>query len=421
MQTQKSYKNVGMQTLVPNNSAEPFNATFSEAELSFFSNSEGCSTELERVAINRIPVLSKNGTPLMPCKPAKARKLLESGKAIKKWSKLGIFYIQLTFDPTSEPNKNQKVVLGIDPGSKFDGYAVTTEIVNLTGMSELPSGIADKLETRRRMRRARRYRNTRHRPCRFDNRNREGFIAPSQRAKVEFRLKIVKELCKLYPATDFAVEDVRFNHYEKRWGKHFSTVEIGKTILYTELQKIGTLHFFNGYETKETREKLSLKKSSKKESRKPESHATDAIALAFMVKPIKVTSIYPFYVWKRYQNAKRQLHRLEPDTDGIRRRYGGSNSLNPFKKNDVVRFKGELARVGGFMDKKISLHNYNLNNKRFTQNATLDNCYRLFNQRIMFEVEHDNRSVNPVYINARGTLPPAAKAGGFPLPLDPTL
>ena len=35
----------------------------------------------------------------MPCKPGKARKLLRIGKASKKRNKLGIFYLQLTFDP----------------------------------------------------------------------------------------------------------------------------------------------------------------------------------------------------------------------------------------------------------------------------------------------------------------------------------
>jgi hypothetical protein len=220
MQTQKNYKNVGMRILVPNNSTEPLNAVSGgNTELSSSRSLEGCSTEtLDKVVINRVPVISKSGKPLMPCKPAKARKLLESGLAVKKWSKkLGIFYIQLTFDPKSELNTNQKVILSADPGSMFDGYAVKTNMVNLTAMSELPSKIADKLESRRKMRRARRFRNTRQRPKRFDNRNRGGFIAPSQRAKVEFKLTIIKELCKLYPVTDFAIEDVAFNHYEKRW------------------------------------------------------------------------------------------------------------------------------------------------------------------------------------------------------------
>ncbi len=417
MQTQKNYKNVGMQILVPNNSTEPLNAMFSgNTKLSSSCNLEGCSTEtLDKVAIDRVPVISKSGKPLMPCKPAKARKLLQSGKAEKRWSKLGIFYIQLTFDPTSEINENQKIVLSVDPGSKFDGYAVTTKTVNLTGMSELPSGIADKLETRRTMRRARRYRNTRQRPRRFDNRNREGFIAPSQKSKVDFRLKIIKEICKLFPVMDFSVEDVAFNHYKKRWGKHFSTVEIGKNTLYSELRTIGQLHIFKGHQTKEEREKLGLKKISKKDKRSPESHATDAIALASLVNPVAIISMHPFYVWKRYQNSRRQIHRLEPDRKGIRKRYCGSNSIYPFKKNDVVIFKGELSRTGGFMDNKMSLHNYNLDNKRFTQSASPNNCHRLFNQKIMFEIEHGCRNGTPVLIIPRGQIPLTAEAGEFPL------
>lgn len=170
MQTQKNYKNVGMHIQVPNNSVEPLNTMFNgNIELSSSCNLDGCSTKLEKAEISRIPVISKTNQPLMPCKPAKARKLLRNGRANSKWSKLGIFYIQLTFDPKSELNKNQNVVIGIDPGSRFDGYAVTSKTVNLTGMSELPSGIAYKLEIRRRMRRARRFRNTRRRECRFPN------------------------------------------------------------------------------------------------------------------------------------------------------------------------------------------------------------------------------------------------------------
>lgn len=348
MQKQKNYKNVRTQILILNNSAEPLNAMSNgNIELSSSSNLEGCETILEKVVINRIPVQSKNGKPLMPCRPAKARKLLRDGKAIKKWSKLGIFYIQLNFDPESEPNKNQIVVLGLDPGSKFDGYCVTSNIVNVTGMSELPSGIADKLETRRTMRRARRFRNCPRREKRFDNRTKDGFISPSQKAKIDFRLKIVTELLKLYPVTDFVVEDVRFNHYKKKWGKHFSTVEIGKAFVYRELKKLGKLTLIDGTETCQRRKELGLKKSSKKNKREPEAHATDAIALASFAKPPDSTTVPLFLVWKRYQNSRRQLHRLEPDKKNIRTRYGGSDSLDSFKKNDVVFYQGELARIGG--------------------------------------------------------------------------
>jgi hypothetical protein len=151
----------------------------------------------------------------------------------------------------------------------------------------------------------------------------------------------------------------------------------------------------------------------------PESHATDAIALASLVRLIDIISIPSFYIWKRYQNARRQIHRFEPDRKGIRRRYGGSNSINPFKKNDVVIYEGELVRIGGFMDKRMSLHNYDIDNKRFTQSASPKDCHRLFNQKIMFEVEYDHRNVTPILTIPRGQIPPVAKAGGFPLTLDP--
>lgn len=413
MQTQNNYKNVRTRILILNNSVEPLNTMFSgsgniNTGLSSSRSLEGCSTKLEKTEISRVPVISKNGKPLMPCKPTKARKLLRDEKAVSKWSRLGVFYIQLTFDPQSELNKNQRVVVGIDPGSNFDGYAVTSKTVNLTGMSELPSGIADKLETRRTMRRARRFRNCRRRECRFDNRNKDGFIAPSQKSKIDFRLKIVKELCKLFPVTDFVVEDVRFNHFKKKWGKHFSTVEIGKALVYKELKTLGKVTLINGTETNKRRKELGLKKSSKKNKREPESHATDAIALASFAKLLDSTAVPLFYIWKRYQNPRRQLHRFEPDKEGIRTRYGGSQSLSGLKKNDVVTYQGELARVGGYMGNRISLHEFDLDNKRFTQIGKPFDCTRLFNQKILFE-----------NVLKWGTIPLIAKANEFPLPLHP--
>ncbi|MEI2581019.1 RRXRR domain-containing protein [Scytonema sp. PRP1] len=40
----------------------------------------------------RIPVVDKDNQPLMPTTPARARKWVESGKAVKRWSKCGQFY-----------------------------------------------------------------------------------------------------------------------------------------------------------------------------------------------------------------------------------------------------------------------------------------------------------------------------------------
>lgn len=86
--------------------------------------------------MQRVPVLHKDGTPLMPCKPAKARKLIRDGKAVKHWTREGSFYIQLKFETSKH---TQPMCLGIDPGAKFDGYAVLTdkEIVT-SAMAILP-------------------------------------------------------------------------------------------------------------------------------------------------------------------------------------------------------------------------------------------------------------------------------------------
>ncbi len=49
--------------------------------------------------MSRVPVLSTEGKPLMPTKPSRARRWIKEGKAIKKFNKLGQFYVQLLVEP----------------------------------------------------------------------------------------------------------------------------------------------------------------------------------------------------------------------------------------------------------------------------------------------------------------------------------
>ena len=42
----------------------------------------------------RVPVFSKQNIPLMPTKPSRARRWVKEGKAIGKFNKLGIYYVQ---------------------------------------------------------------------------------------------------------------------------------------------------------------------------------------------------------------------------------------------------------------------------------------------------------------------------------------
>lgn len=58
------------------------------------------SVKSDFVAIGRVPVVSASGERLMPCKPSKAKKLLEAGKAEEKQGTDGLPYIQLKFDPS---------------------------------------------------------------------------------------------------------------------------------------------------------------------------------------------------------------------------------------------------------------------------------------------------------------------------------
>ena len=97
-------------------------------------------------------VINKYGSPLMPCKPSKARKLLKQGKA--KVVKKEPFTIQLLYGSS---NYKQEVNLGVDCGSKMIGLSATTKTQELYSAEvELRNDIVDLLSTRRQYRRSRR-------------------------------------------------------------------------------------------------------------------------------------------------------------------------------------------------------------------------------------------------------------------------
>jgi hypothetical protein len=58
----------------------------------------------------RVPVISVDNVPLMPTKPSRARRWIKEGKAIGKFNKLGIFYVQLIAEPSN--TKAQEIVNG---------------------------------------------------------------------------------------------------------------------------------------------------------------------------------------------------------------------------------------------------------------------------------------------------------------------
>ena len=155
-------------------------------------------------------VISKNGQPLMPTERyGKVRRLLKSGMA-KVISRCP-FTIQLQYETAT--NITQPVCLGVDAGSKHIGLSATTEKKVLYEADiELRHDIVNLLATRRELRRGRRFRKTRYRKVRFNNRKKsEGWLAPSVRQKIECHLKVVEKVHKILPITNIVVEIASFD------------------------------------------------------------------------------------------------------------------------------------------------------------------------------------------------------------------
>lgn len=302
-----------------------------------------------RQMITRVPVVGVDGKPLMPTTPRKARLLIRDGLAEPRRNKLGLFYIRM-LRPVG--TATQPVALAVDPGAKYDGVAVAShKQVELRAMVFLPDDMPRKMETRRHLRRARRYRKTPRRSARFDNRRRKDYwLAPTQKSKVETRLKVVRELCGIYPIRLIITEDVRFNHARDRNGKHFSTVEIGKTLTYREYRKLAPLELVEVSDTDAWRERFGLeKRTDRKWEQVPETHANDAAAILMGVTGCKNNPAAPFFVWRRLRYARRSLYRQNPRKGGVRPRFGGTANGGFFRKGDWVEAEKAGVKCRGWV------------------------------------------------------------------------
>jgi hypothetical protein len=154
-------------------------------------------------------VINIKGEPLMPCKEAKARKLLRDNLAAVV--KREPFTIQLIFECE---NIKQNITLGVDAGSKYIGLSATTDTKELYSADvELRNDIVDLLSTRRQNRRTRRNR-LRYRKARFDNRvksKNKGWLAPSIENKINTHFNIVAKVHQILPISKIIVETASFD------------------------------------------------------------------------------------------------------------------------------------------------------------------------------------------------------------------
>lgn len=158
--------------------------------------------------MQKVYVKNKDGEPLMPCKPAKARHLLRDSKA--EVINVCPFTIRLNWDCE---NKTQEVIVGLDTGAVNVGCsAVSGNRVLYASETKLRTDISKKMQRRVTYRRSRRTRKTRYREVRFDNRTRpEGWLPPSLKSKAESTTKIVKQLSELLPISKVIVEIAKFD------------------------------------------------------------------------------------------------------------------------------------------------------------------------------------------------------------------
>lgn len=310
-----------------------------------------------------------NGEAMMPCCPARARRLIASKNATPFIHK-GVFCIRMNRAPSD--NKLQSVTVGVDPGSKKEGISVTTQTKTIINIQlDAVTWVKDALESSRNARRARRFRNTPCRKNKYLNYSTKEWLSPSTKARWQLKLNLIRSLTKIFPISTAVIEDIKAKTKldKKNWNVSFSPLEVGKKWFYSELESIGLdVVLKQGFETAELRKQHGFSKSKNKVSNTWDAHCVDSWILSAYnadMLPILDTSML---LIKPMQFHRRQLHVFQPAKDGIRRPYGSTRSIG-FRRGSIVSHpKYGVCTIGGTSKNRISLHNLQTG-KRLTQSA----------------------------------------------------
>lgn len=295
--------------------------------------------------------------------------------------------MQLTGEPSGRDT--QDIVIGVDPGKHYSGIGVqSTKFTLYTAhLILLFNTVRERMDNRRLMRRGRRGRRINrscefskraHRERRFDNR-RQNKLPPSIRANRQLELRVVSELCKIYPVSETRYEyvcadvDLTSGRKKAKSGKGFSPVMVGQKWMLTQLEQFAPVVKVEGYQTASTRKYLGLTKNKVDKSKAEfNTHAVDGVAIAATAfvdyrqyhkakvdggdwfGSVVITPA-PFFVIRRPPYSRRQLHLMLPATGGIRRKYGGSTTRHGFCKGDLVNSPKGIGYVSGDTEKQVSV------------------------------------------------------------------
>ncbi|ADE14833.1 HNH endonuclease [Nitrosococcus halophilus Nc 4] len=164
--------------------------------------------------MNRVFVLDTDRKPLMPCSPARARRLLRDGKAAVYRMQPFTIILKYRVDPNPQP-----VEFKVDPGSKITGLALVGNfpqqgrvVLWAANLTHRGYAIRERLASRRSLRRGRRGRKTRYRAPRFLNRTKpKGWLPPSLNSRVENVSSWFNRLLDRVPISECHIETVRFD------------------------------------------------------------------------------------------------------------------------------------------------------------------------------------------------------------------
>ena len=338
-----------------------------------------------------VPVTSQTGQKLMPTHANKAGVLITKGLATPYWSN-GIFCIRLNY--ATEDAYTQDIAVGVDPGSKKEGFTVKSEShTYLNVQADAHNKVGKKVAKRRELRRSRRSRkcpNRKNRTNRLTNKER---IPAGTRARWDWKLRILNWLSKLYPLTHVCVEDIKARTIEraKKWNTSFSPLEVGKQWFYTEIRKRWKLLTLQGWEIKEIRDRLGLKKSSDKMSETFDVHCVDAWCLAYhRVGGSGVPDNTDLLCVSPIPIKRRELHRQQESKGGKRSRVGGTVLGQGLVKNTLIRHvKYGLTRLSGVNAKGL-FSIYSMENKRLTTGAKRSDFRVLTRLNFNYRIGHSS-------------------------------
>lgn len=257
----------------------------------------------------KVYVLNRHGRPLMPCTPAKARHLLDAGKA--KVRHRTPFTIQLLYGSTGY---TQEVILGVDAGSKTIGLSAATETEELFSTEVKPrNDVVELMSARRQFRRARRNRTTRYRKPRFDNR--------------------------VLMAADIKKR-------KRRSTRDATFMGIMRMTLLRRLREQLPVPVVEtrGYITKATRENLLVL---------PKSHTNDALAIAHGPQGFRaeylpnIRQADRLYTIRPVRHHNRQLHKATILKGGVRKTNQAEKYICGFRLYDKVLYNGIECFVWG--------------------------------------------------------------------------